>query len=173
MKIALIIARSLNDVIGLPDGKLPWHLPRDFKWFKEKTEGNHILMGRKTFDSLPGILPNRPHHVLTSSDIDPTGIYVHRDLRAACGAVEAQDPEGTLFIIGGGMLATEMVSKGMVDIVYLTEVDMTLKRQAGMAYFSYDFKGDPSFKQTGLSMHPKDSKNKYNFSIKTYERIGA
>ena len=59
-----IAAMSLNRVIG--DGnKIPWHLPEDFKWFKEKTTGNIAVMGRKTFESLPGVLPNRRMLVLT------------------------------------------------------------------------------------------------------------
>jgi len=59
-----IAAMSLNRVIG--DGnKIPWHLPEDFKWFKEVTTGHVAVMGRKTFESLPGILPNRRKLVLT------------------------------------------------------------------------------------------------------------
>ena len=55
---------SLNRVIGAGN-KIPWHLPEDFKWFKQKTTGNLTVMGRKTFESLPGLLPNRPKLVLT------------------------------------------------------------------------------------------------------------
>lgn len=55
---------SLNRVIG-NQNKIPWHLPEDFKWFKQMTTGNLTVMGRKTFESLPGLLPNRPKLVLT------------------------------------------------------------------------------------------------------------
>jgi dihydrofolate reductase len=59
-----IAAMSLNRVIGA-DGKIPWHLPEDFKWFKETTSGNVVVMGRKTFESLGKPLPNRKNLILT------------------------------------------------------------------------------------------------------------
>ena len=59
-----IAAMSLNRVIG-NGNKIPWHLPEDFKWFRQMTTGNITVMGRKTFESLPGLLPNRPKLVLT------------------------------------------------------------------------------------------------------------
>ena len=59
-----IAAMSLNRVIGV-GGKIPWHLPEDFKWFKKMTMGNVIVMGRKTFESLGQPLPNRKNIVLT------------------------------------------------------------------------------------------------------------
>jgi dihydrofolate reductase len=62
--IMLIVARAQNGVIGR-DGKLPWHIPADLKRFKALTMGSAMIMGRKTFDSLPGLLPGRRHIVLT------------------------------------------------------------------------------------------------------------
>lgn len=62
--ISLIVARSVNGVIGR-EGRLPWHIPADLKRFKALTMGTAMLMGRKTFDSLPGVLPGRRHIVLT------------------------------------------------------------------------------------------------------------
>jgi dihydrofolate reductase len=63
-EITLYVARSDNLVIGR-DGKLPWHLPGDLKHFKQRTMGKPMLMGRRTFESLPGLLPGRRHIVLT------------------------------------------------------------------------------------------------------------
>jgi dihydrofolate reductase len=63
-QITLIVARAQNGVIGR-DGTLPWHLPADLKRFKALTMGSAMVMGRKTFDSLPGLLPGRRHIVLT------------------------------------------------------------------------------------------------------------
>jgi dihydrofolate reductase len=63
-EIVLVVARADNGVIGR-DGKLPWHLPADLKHFKRVTMGSPMIMGRKTFDSLPGPLPGRRHIVLT------------------------------------------------------------------------------------------------------------
>src|SRR5690242_5300711 len=62
--ITLIVARAQNGVIGR-EGKLPWHIPADLKRFKALTMGSAMVMGRKTFDSLPGLLPGRRHIVLT------------------------------------------------------------------------------------------------------------
>ena len=62
--IILVVARAQNGVIGR-DGKLPWHIPADLKRFKALTMGSVMVMGRKTFDSLPGVLPGRRHVVLT------------------------------------------------------------------------------------------------------------
>ena len=62
--ITIIVARAQNGVIGR-DGKLPWHIPADLKRFKALTMGSVMVMGRKTFDSLPGLLPGRRHIVLT------------------------------------------------------------------------------------------------------------
>ena len=63
-RITLVVARATNGVIGR-DGKLPWHLPADLKRFKSLTMGSAMVMGRKTFESLPGVLPGRRHIVLT------------------------------------------------------------------------------------------------------------
>jgi dihydrofolate reductase len=63
-EIVLVVARADNGVIG-KNGKLPWHIPADLKHFKAVTSGTPMIMGRKTFDSLPGLLPGRRHIVLT------------------------------------------------------------------------------------------------------------
>jgi dihydrofolate reductase len=63
-RITLIVARATNGVIGR-NGTLPWHIPADLKRFKKLTMGSAMIMGRRTFDSLPGILPGRRHIVLT------------------------------------------------------------------------------------------------------------
>ncbi len=67
-EITLIVARADNGVIG-KDGALPWHLPADLRRFKQLTMGAPMIMGRKTFDSLPGLLPGRRHIVLTRDTI--------------------------------------------------------------------------------------------------------
>jgi dihydrofolate reductase len=62
--MVLVVARARNGVIG-KDGKLPWHIPADLKHFKRVTSGTPMIMGRRTFESLPGLLPGRRHIVLT------------------------------------------------------------------------------------------------------------
>jgi dihydrofolate reductase len=63
-EIVLVVARAANGVIGR-DGRLPWHLPADLRHFKRVTMGSPMIMGRRTFESLPGLLPGRYHIVLT------------------------------------------------------------------------------------------------------------
>ena len=95
-RVTIVVARAQNGVIGR-DGKLPWHLPADLKRFKALTMGSPMIMGRKTFDSLPGLLPGRRHIVLT------------RDRSwSAAGAEPVHTVEeaiatgsGTLWVIGG------------------------------------------------------------------------
>jgi dihydrofolate reductase len=88
-RITLVIARARNGVIGR-GGKLPWHLPADLERFKALTMGTAMVMGRRTFDSLPGLLPGRRHIVLTR---DPAW--------RAEGAEVARNIEGALRLAGG------------------------------------------------------------------------
>jgi dihydrofolate reductase len=77
--ITIVVARAINGTIG-KDGVLPWHLPGDLKHFKAVTMGSAMIMGRKTFDSLPGVLPGRRHIVLTrDTDWSVPGVEVAHD----------------------------------------------------------------------------------------------
>lgn len=87
--ITIVVARAQNGVIGR-DGKLPWHIPADLKRFKALTMGSVLVMGRKTFESLPGVLPGRRHVVLTR---DPQW--------AAPGAEVAHTVEQAVCLAGG------------------------------------------------------------------------
>ena len=87
--IVLVVARADNGIIGR-DGKLPWHIPADLKHFKAVTGGAPMIMGRKTFDSLPGLLPGRRHIVLTRD----------RSWQAK-GAEVAHSPAEALELAGG------------------------------------------------------------------------
>jgi dihydrofolate reductase len=91
--VFLVLARAANGVIGA-DGKLPWHIPADLKRFKALTMGKPMIMGRKTFESLPGLLPGRPHIVLTRD-----GNW------QAEGAQVAHDVDEALFLAGKGEAA--------------------------------------------------------------------
>jgi dihydrofolate reductase len=116
-EITLVVARARNGVIG-KDGKLPWHLPADLRHFKEVTLGTAMIMGRRTFESLPGLLPGRRHVVLT------------RDAHwSAPGAVTVHDVEGALAatgtdyvsVIGGAEIFA--LFEPLARAVELTEID--------------------------------------------------
>ena len=91
MSLSIIVARAANGVIG-NDNRLIWHLPDDLKMFKSRTMGRSIIMGRKTFESLPKVLPGRVHYVLTGNKAYsvPEGVYVFHTVKELLSAL----PEG-------------------------------------------------------------------------------
>jgi dihydrofolate reductase len=115
--LSLIAAIADNGVIGAHD-RLPWHLPADLAHFKRLTLDHTIVMGRRTWESLPGLLPRRRHIVLSR---DPTyvasGCLVVGSLDAAIGAA---GPVGELLIIGGASLYREALPRA--SALYLTRV---------------------------------------------------
>jgi dihydrofolate reductase len=115
-RITLVVARSLNGVIGR-GGMLPWHLPGDLKRFKRVTMGTAMVMGRKTFESLPGLLPGRRHIVLTRDpDWSADGAEVVHSAERAI-ALAGDDP---ISVIGGADVFALFLPKA--DRIELTEV---------------------------------------------------
>jgi dihydrofolate reductase len=113
--ITLIVARADNNVIGL-DGKMPWHLPADLKRFKALTTGKPMIMGRKTFESLPGLLPGRRHIVLTrDANWSAPGAEIAHDVAEAL-ALSGPD----VSIIGGAEIYRLFMAKA--DRIELTEI---------------------------------------------------
>jgi dihydrofolate reductase len=130
-EIILVLARAANGVIG-KDGKLPWRLPADLRHFKQLTTGKPMIMGRKTFESLPGLLPDRRHIVLT------------RDAGwEEDGAVPAYSIEGALAlanaphvaVIGGAEIYTLFLPRA--DRIELTEVHATPDGDTSLAPFDH------------------------------------
>lgn len=114
--ITIVLARAINGVIG-KDNNLPWHIPGDLKRFKALTMGSAMIMGRKTFDSLPGILPGRRHIVMTRDrDWSVDGVEVVHDLNGAI-AKAGTDP---ISVIGGA--AIFQLFEPIADRIELTEV---------------------------------------------------
>ncbi len=100
-EIFLIYARAANGTIGR-DGQLPWHIPADLKRFKGLTLGKPMIMGRKTFESLSGLLPERRHIVLTRRhDWEPEGADIARSVEEALAIAKTNGPENDVAIIGG------------------------------------------------------------------------
>ena len=96
--IVIIVAASENNIIG-KDNDLLWHLPKDFKRFKALTTGHPIIMGRKTFQSLPGILPNRKHIVVTrNKNYSKEGVIVVASLEKAIAVAKKESEK--IYIIG-------------------------------------------------------------------------
>ena len=121
MIISVIAAIAKNRAIGYQN-KLIYHIKEDMKRFQKLTTGHPIIMGRKTFESLPhGPLPDR-RNIIVSSTLDVVaGAEVAKSLDDALQFLKNET--GEVFIIGGASLYEESVSKGIVDKFYMTEVD--------------------------------------------------
>ena len=123
--IILIAATSKNNALG-KDNKIIWHLPDDFKRFKELTSGHHIIMGRKTFESFPKPLPNRTHVVITrQKNYNPDGCIVVNSIEEA---FEICPKNEDVFLIGGA----EIYKLGLpfVDKIELTYINETFQADA-------------------------------------------
>lgn len=159
--ITMIAAASENNVLG-KDNDLVWHLPDDFKRFKTLTTGHPIIMGRKTFESFPKLLPNRTHIVITKNkDYASEGVLVVHTMEEALTAAQ-NDPQP--FIIGGG----EIYHLGMP---YAACIELT--RVHG------EFEGDAFFPEVNSSewnlaqehYHEQDEKHLFSFTYQTFERL--
>jgi dihydrofolate reductase len=114
--ITIVVARAINGVIGR-DNQLPWHIPGDLKRFKALTMGSVMVMGRKTFDSLPGLLPGRRHVVLTrDAGWKADGAEVAHDVAGAL-ALAGDEP---VSVIGGAAIFA--LFEPIADRIELTEV---------------------------------------------------
>lgn len=118
--LSLIVAIAQNNVIG-KDNKLIWHISEDLKRFKSITSGNTMLMGRKTFESLPGILPNRKHVIITRDDkyaVDSDQVDIISDLDSFIKNHENSEEE--IFVIGGAEIYKQLLPH--CKKLYLTKV---------------------------------------------------
>lgn len=170
MRIALIVAASDNDVIG-KNGTLPWSLPDDLKRFRELTKGHPVIMGRKTWDSLPKKpLPGRRNIVLsrTLKEHPPEGAEVYANIEVAIAKLIEEDVD-EVFVIGGEQLfktylANEVLEKG-ADRIELTRVHATIDGDTFLPPIDWS-----QWKEVARQEHPADDKHAYPFTFLTYER---
>lgn len=114
--INMIVCKNNFDYIG-KDNKMLYHIPKDLAFFKRKTVNHVIIMGRKTFESLPGMLPNREHWVITR---DPS-FNKARSFNSIDDVLEAIDPNADYYVIGGGEIYKQFMP--YANCLYITEVD--------------------------------------------------
>ena len=162
MNINIIVAIAENRAIGFENKLLYW-LPNDLKRFKSLTTGRTIIMGRKTFESLPkGALPNRRNIVLSRQDIKFPGAERFSSLEAALAQCQADEE---VFIIGGASVYQEALP--LADKLCITHIDDT-PEQAD-AFFP---KIDPTVWQVVSSeTHAKDEKHHQSYSFVDYQRV--
>ena len=160
MRLSIIAAVSANRVIG-DHNSLPWKLPADLKRFQKLTMGHHLLMGRKTFESIGFVLPGRITVVITHQpDYHPEGVLVAHSLEAALRLV---DNDSELFIAGGAEIYRQMLT--LADRLYLTYIH---KEFEGDARFPDFEKSD--WKSVSREDREPDQDNTYSYSFVIYER---
>lgn len=127
-----IAALSINRAIGFRN-QIPWHLPEDFRWFKQTTTGHTLVMGRKTFESIGRPLPGRRTIVLSRSAFQHPGVSTAPDLDALAGL----PPHGTLFICGGAQVYEQALPR--CSELLLTRVKRTVEGDAFFPPFEHLF----------------------------------
>ncbi|MCW4207046.1 MAG: type 3 dihydrofolate reductase [Candidatus Thiodiazotropha lotti] len=153
--ISLITAMAKNGVIGR-DNRLPWHLPADLQHFKSLTLGKPILMGRHTWESLPGLLPGRRHIVVTRNQayLAPGAEVVH-SVEEALAAVEGE-PE--IMIVGGSHFYAAMLPRA--DRLYLTLVDADVEGDVRFPEIDWQ-----EWQEVDRQDHSADEKNAYDYTF--------
>lgn len=133
MIVSIVVAMASNRVIGTKNA-LPWYIPEDLKKFRQITTGHAIIMGRKTFESLPHVLPNRLHYVITRSEnfkqtnpvaAESESVFVASTPEQALGMIRNRidtvgDVPEEVFVIGGGEIYNQTIS--LTDRLYITYV---------------------------------------------------
>lgn len=160
MIISLIAAMDENRLIGSNNG-LPWHLPADFKHFKEVTMGKPVIMGRKTFESIGRPLPGRKNVVVSRTGFSAKGVISAASIDEALTEVAGVEE---VMIIGGANFYEQMLSKA--DRMYLTHVSASCQGDAWFPEYSLD-----EWVITSRQDYKADEKNNYNFSVVEYKRV--
>lgn len=160
----LIAAAAENNALGL-DNDLPWHLPDDFKRFKQLTTGFKIIMGRKTFESFPKPLPKREHIVITRDrNYQPKFECVIK--HSLQDAIAYSNEDDTVYIIGGGE-----IYKQAMEIATKIELTRVHAEPAADTFFPDIPEGE--WELTSETYHAKDDKHQYAFSYLTYKKRGG
>lgn len=164
MQVSAIVACSKNRAIGR-DNQIPWYLPADLRFFKKITSGHHILMGRKTFESIGRPLPRRTNIVITRQlDYKAEGCVV---LPSLLDGVEYAKKRGEreLFIIGGGEIYRQSLS--VCSHIYYTEVDAEIL-DASVFFPKLEAH---EWRLVSEEPHEKDENNPHPYVFKVFKRI--
>jgi len=161
-RLSIVVAMARNRVIGA-NNALPWHLPADLKHFKALTMGHHIVMGRKTYESIGKPLPGRTSVVVTRNEnYSVPGVIVANSLEAAISACGDDDE---VFVIGGAELYRQALK--FAGRIYLTEIDADISGDAHFTEFD-----STSWQETGRESHEPDGKNPHSYHFVVYDRKG-
>ena len=160
--LSTIVAIANNNVIG-KDNKLIWHLPEDLKRFKQITTGKNIIMGRKTFESLGRVLPNRKHIILCNDmemDIDNENVEILDDISKLDKYINSDEEN---FVIGGATIYKLLMP--YVNKLYITKINQDFE---GDVYFP-EIK-EAEWKEISKEKGLKNHENPYDYEYITYVR---
>ena len=158
--LSLIVAMAQNRTIGV-NNTLPWRCPEDLKHFKALTMGHHMIMGRKTFDSIGRPLPGRTTVVVTrNTGLQIEGCLIAHSLKAAIAAC-AGDEE--IFIVGGAELYRQAIT--LVDTLYITEVQQEVEGDAHFPEFDKS-----AWRETSRVVNSQLTPQPLDFHFVTYRR---
>ena len=160
--LSTIVAIANNNVIG-KDNKLIWHLPEDLKRFKQITTGKNIIMGRKTFESLGRVLPNRKHIILCNDmemDIDNENVEILDDISKLDKYINSNEEN---FVIGGATIYKLLMP--YVNKLYITKINEDF---VGDVYFP-EIK-EEEWKEISKEKGLKNDENPYDYEYITYVR---
>lgn len=158
--IILIAAVAENNALG-KNNDLLWHLPNDFKRFKEITSGHYIVMGRKTFESFPKPLPNRTHIIISrQKNYDQNGCIVVQDLQSAISACPKNE---NIFIIGGGEIYAQ-------SIYLADQLDVTRVHHSFDADVYFPAIDPEIWELITENFNSKDEKHQYDYTFQTFVR---
>ncbi len=161
--ISLIVAAAENNVIG-KDNQIPWKLPDDMKFFREKTEGHPIITGRKNYEAMGRALPNRPNIVVTTQpDYDAPDCIVVPSVHEAIE--RAEDFEGDeIFVIGGGQIYREALP--LADRIYYTKIHANIDGDVTFPEIN-----ESEWQEIERVEHPADDRHQFPFTFITLDRI--
>jgi dihydrofolate reductase len=171
MKISFVVAVAANGVIG-KDNALPWRLSDDLKFFKRVTMGKPVIMGRTTYDSIGKPLPGRTNIVITrNADYRASGVRVVHSIEAALELgkqIASNDGQQEVTVIGGAQIFGAMLTAGLVDRMYYTEVHGS---PDGDTFFPpFDRR---QWSEVARENFPANDSNTYACSILTLDRTLA
>ena len=165
MIVSAIVAAGRNNVIGKDNG-IPWYLPADLKYFKRTTLNHHIIMGRKSFESIGRPLPKRTNIIVTRNPFFvASNCLVVPSIEEAL-SIAFDNGEEEAFIIGGGQIYSQ--SMAFWDRVYLTRVDVEV---AGGEVFFPELP-EKEWRLVSREPHEPDEKNTCHYAFEVYEREG-
>ncbi|OUR77886.1 hypothetical protein A9Q83_10285 [Alphaproteobacteria bacterium 46_93_T64] len=166
MQLSGILAVSENHIIG-SDNDLPWRLSNDLKWFKKNTLNKPMIMGRKTFQSLPGLLPNRTHIVLTRDEsYAPDNVLTAHSAEQATEFAKQdaeQNNQNEIMIIGGGEMYR--LFEPLITRFYLTQVHAVIDGDTEFAPLD-----EHHWQETFRTFNKASDKDQFDHTFCIYER---